>query len=233
MIQLVRAAEPEPLTRNRGKWTTRWTTSLSLGKQIPWATQTAVRVLRDPLLAISRGKCAFCEGVLRLTSHDEIEHYHAKTIRPDLVFEWQNLFPACGICNRSKGDLDHQGRLLKPDVENPELVLWLHPDSGELQPHPALDDAHAQRVRETIAAYNLQRGTLCAERINTMRFVKRWLTRAAGEVSASAECKEEWQYLIRPSTPWKFVIRHVLTLAGETQLAEMDREAFLRGSEVR
>ncbi len=229
MIQLVRAAEPEPLTRNRDRWTTRWTTSLSLGKQIPWATPAAVRALREPLLALSREKCAFCEGVLRLTSHDEIEHYHAKTIRPELVFEWQNLFPACGMCNRSKGDLDHEGRLLKPDIDNPELLLWLHPDSGELEPHPTLDDAQAHRVQETTTAYGLQRGTLCTERINMMKFVKRWLRRAAGEVSASAECQEEWQYLIRPSTPWKFVVRHVLTLAGQTQLAEMDREAFLHG----
>jgi len=165
-----------------------------------------------------------------LTSYDEIEHYHAKTVKPDLVFDWQNLFPACGLCNRSKGDLDHQGRLLKPDAENTELLLWLHPDSGELQPHPTLDPAESQRVLETVKAYDLQRGALCAERIDMMNFVKRWLIRAAGEVNASPECRDEWNYMIRPSTPWKFVIRHVLSQSGQEQLAEIDRQTFLAGT---
>ena len=93
----------------------------------------------------------------------------------------------------------------------------MHPDSGELQPHPTVDNAQAQRVQQTITAYNLQRGTLCTERIEMMEFVKRWLIRASGEVNASAESQEEWRYLMNPSTPWKFVIRHVLTLAGQTQ----------------
>jgi uncharacterized protein (TIGR02646 family) len=230
LIQLVRPAEPELLVQHRVRWTARWTDSLREGRKIGWATQSAVQALRDPLLAFSRGKCAFCEGLLRLTSYDEIEHYHAKTVQPDLAFDWQNLFPACSLCNRSKGDLDHQGRLLKPDSENTELLLWLHPDSGELQPHPTLNAAQAQRVLETIDAYNLQRGVLCTERIDMMNFVKRWLIRAAGEVNASAECQAEWNYMIRPSTPWKFVIRHVLSQSGQEQLAEIDRQTFLAGT---
>jgi uncharacterized protein (TIGR02646 family) len=225
----VRPAEPEPLVQHRASWTTRWTDSLREGRKIGWATRAAVQALRDPLLTFSRGKCAFCEGILHLTSHDEIEHYHAKTVHPDLVFDWQNLFPACSLCNRSKGDLDHQGRLLKPDAENTELLLWLHPDTGKLQPHPTLDEAQAQRVSETINAYNLQRGALCAERINMMGFVNRWLIRAAGEVNASVECQQEWDIMIRPSTPWKFVIRHILSQSGQEQLAEIDRQTFLSG----
>jgi hypothetical protein len=63
-----------------------------------------------------------------------------------------------------------------------------------------------------------------------MNFVKRWLIRAAGEVNSSAECREEWNYMIRPSTPWKFVIRHVLSQSGQEQLAEIDRQTFLAGT---
>jgi hypothetical protein len=80
---------------------------------------------------------------------------------------------------------------LKPDAENTELLLWLHPDTGKLQPHPTLDEVQAQRVSQTIEAYNLQRDALCTERIDMMNFVKRWLIRAAGEVNSSAECREE------------------------------------------
>ncbi len=224
----MRPTEPESLTRFRARWTTRWTDSLRDGSRIDWATPSAKRILRGLLLALSRGKCAFCEGILRLTSSDEIEHYHAKTVRPELVFDWPNLFPACGICNRSKGDLDHQGRLLKPDTENPELLLWLNPDTGELQPHPALDaePEQARRVKETIEAYGLQRGALCAQRIEMMDEVNRWLRRIDNQADISQECREEWEKLIHPSRTLKFVIRHVLTLGGQPQLAEIDRQRF-------
>jgi uncharacterized protein (TIGR02646 family) len=228
LVHLVRQAEPKSLTRYRAKWTARWSKCLSQGRTIGgWATPAARRALQAPLLALSHGKCAFCEGILNLTSFIEIEHYHAKTVRHELVFDWDNLFPSCGICNRTKGDLDHQGRLLKPDRDDPESFLWLNPDNGELEPSPLLDAEQSQRVLATIAAYGLQRGALCAQRIEMMKFVNRWIARAAGVSASSPECQEEWNYLIRPSTPWKFVIRHTLTLKGLERLAEIDRSAFL------
>jgi hypothetical protein len=132
------------------------------------------------------------------------------------------------MCNRGKSDLDHGGRLVKPDAEDPELLLWLHPDTGALEPHPILDQVRSQRVLETLAAYNLQRGALCAERIRMMTFVHNWLARLGEGLAASKACQKEWRYIIEPRTPWKFVVRHVLTKAGQAQLAEIDRQAFLR-----
>jgi uncharacterized protein (TIGR02646 family) len=227
LIQLVRPPEPTKLISNRTKWTTRWTDSLRDTKKIEWATNGAKLALRDPLLTFTHGKCAFCEGTLNVTSFVEIEHYHAKTVKPELAFEWQNLFPACGICNQRKAHLDHQGRLLKPDVDNPEMLLWLNPGTGELQPHPTLDDVQQARVQETIKAYNLQRGQLCSARITMMTFVNNWLARVAITPEISNECRQEWHYMSLPSTPWKFVIRHILTLAGSAHLAEIDRKQYL------
>jgi hypothetical protein len=40
------------------------------------------------------------------------------------------------------------------------------------------------------------------------------------------ECQEEWQTMIAPTKPWKFVIRHTLTRAGKPELAEIDRRKF-------
>jgi hypothetical protein len=125
-----------------------------------------------------------------------------------------------------KGELDHQGTLLKPDEEDPEPLLWLHPGTGELQPHPSLTPEQAGRVTATIEAYDLQRGALCAQRIEMMNFVSRWLSRVAAGRGESVECQKEWEYIVHPSTAWKFVIRHTLTLAGQAQLAEIDRQAF-------
>jgi len=228
LIQLERPAEPDSLIRNRTRWTTRWSDSLRDGREIDWATRSAKTALRVPLNAFAYGKCAFCEGVLGLTSYLQIEHYYAKSLEPHRVFEWDNLFPSCGICNPSKGNLDHQGRLLKPDAENPEPLLWLDPGTGELQPHPTLDEAQKQRVLETIEVYDLKRGALCAARIEMMDRVNRWLARIADQAEMPPGCQEEWEEMIRPSTPWKFVLRHVLTLAGQPHLAEIDRQAFRR-----
>jgi uncharacterized protein (TIGR02646 family) len=229
LIQLVRPAEPAKLVKHRKKWTERWEKKLSEGKTRDWATSTAKRAVQAPLVEFSRKKCAFCEGTLNLTSFLEIEHYHAKTVKPLLAFQWENLFPCCGICNGSKSNLDHEGRLLKPDAENPEPLLWLDPGTGELQPHPTLGAEDAQRVSETIEAYNLKRGALCVQRIEMMNFVNRWLSRVAKGLGESDECQQEWRFITQPSTPWKFVIRHILTLHGQPALAEIDRQAFLRG----
>ena len=231
MIQLIRPAEPDFLIQNRVQWTARWISSLGEGRKINWATKSAQTLLRPILTSISYGKCAFCESVLALTSYEEIEHYHSKVVRPELVFHWPNLFPACRVCNGSKGEVDHQGRLLKPDEEDPELLLWLHPDTGELQPHPTLDTAQEQRVRQTIDAYKLQRGTLCNARIEMMKRVNRWLARISGQPDMPPECREEWLELVHPSTPWKFVIRHTFILHGQAQLAEIDRQTFLHQGE--
>lgn len=170
----------------------------------------------------------FCEGVLDVTSFIEIEHYHAKTVRQELVFDWSNLFPACSKCNRPKGNVDHQGTLVKPDEEDPEPLLWLHPGTGELQPHPSLTPGQAERVTKTIDAYDLNRGPLCVQRIDMMNFVNRWLDRLTKGLGESPECQYEWYEMTRPAKPWKFVIRHVLTLRGQGQLAEIDRETFLQ-----
>lgn len=226
-MRLVRPAEPERLIRYRDRWTSRWTDSLDDGRKIEWATRVAKATLRDPLLAFAYAKCAFCENRLNLTSFVEIEHYHSKIARPELVFNWHNLFPICGMCNQKKGDVDHGGVLLKPDLEDTEVLLWLHPGTGELQPHPTLDQARAQRVLQTAAAYDLQRGALCEARIRTMEDVNRWLKRVAREAPISDESSEEWNDMIDPFTPLKFVIRHVLTLSGQVSLAETDRRVFL------
>jgi len=227
LVRLVRPAEPARLIRHGGRWTKRWTDSLNNGERIEWATRVAKATLRGPLLAFAYGKCAFCENTLNLTSFIEIEHYHSKIVRPQLVFDWHNLFPICGMCNQTKGDVDHDGRLLKPDTEDPEVLLWLHPGTGELQPHPTLDEATAHRVLETATAYDLQRGQLCAARIRTMEEVNRWLRRVARENPISEESSQQWNAMVHPSAPLKFVIRHVLTLSGQGDLAETDRRAFL------
>lgn len=160
-------------------WTKRWQEIHAGRKTGDWKPPSARLLLSEELRKLTFGKCAFCEGLLEVTSYLEIEHYIPKTVRPDLVFEWTNLFPICRWCNNAKGDADHAGMLLKPDVDDPEPMLWLHPDTGKLEPRRALETEVRRRVEQTIELCDLQRGRLCTKRIETMQFTIRWLERVS------------------------------------------------------
>ena len=168
----------------------------------------------------------YCEGKLDAQAYLQVEHYVAKTIAPDLAFEWTNLLPVCQICNGTKSNQDHRNTLLKPDDEDPEPYFWVHPDTGRLEPHPKLDAAQAYRANETIRLCDLQRAALCEERFNMLRRVGRWLEQVASSGHLTAVLEEEWKDLCDPRMQYKFVLRHVLETRGQHELAERDRRRF-------
>ena len=227
MIRLRRGPEPTGLALYSAQWTRRWQAVHEGRRTGDWATKSAKDLISRELRRLTFGKCAFCEGLLEVTSYLEIEHYVAKTLQPDQAFAWVNLFPICRLCNNSKGALDHAGSLIKPDVEDPESLLWLHPDSGELEPKPRLAAAVRQRVERTIEICDLQRGTLCTKRIQTMQFTIRWLERLSSAGGGLDQLlQEEWSLLSDPRAEYKFVIRHVFETRGEPRLAAKDRANF-------
>ena len=200
----------------RKVWTARWETLFALQVRRDWATKDAKKLLRTTLKSLAHGKCVYCESRLATTSHIEIEHYIAKTVNPERAFDWNNLFPACRLCNGTKGGLDHHDALLKPDDEDPEPYFWVGPN-GDLQPHPALDEAARQRALITINACGLQRDGLRAARLFLMRLVR-------GALHApSAEILEE---LLAPECEYKLVVRRVLEEFGNHELAVEDRRRF-------
>jgi uncharacterized protein (TIGR02646 family) len=62
-------------------------------------------------IARTNGKCAYCENALDAV---EIDHYVPKTTDIENAFEWSNLFPVCGPCNRAKGNSNQS--LGRPDL---------------------------------------------------------------------------------------------------------------------
>ena len=74
------------------------------------------------------GKCAYCESRITHVDYGHIEHFRPKAGprgRPNLTFEWSNLFLACGVCNGPgfKGDrfpeADDGGPLVNPCDDEP------------------------------------------------------------------------------------------------------------------
>jgi len=220
------APEPAALVLNRRKWTARYKRIVAGGAGGDWATRDAKKTLSAALYKLAHGKCVFCESPLEVSGDLEVEHYTAKTVNPDLAFEWTNLLPSCRLCNRSKSNVDHGNALLKPDVEDPEPFFWIHPDTGRLEPHPRVDAAQERRAIRTIELCDLQRPGLCTKRAEMLSRVGRWLELLASEVGGSAVVAEEWEFLSDPATEYKFVIRHVLKLRGQDALWEHDKTRF-------
>jgi len=219
-------AEPGILRTNRARWTLRYKRIVAGAAGGDWATLNAKKVLKTVLYKLSHGKCVFCESPLGVSGNLEIEHYTAKTLDPDVAFEWMNLLPSCRLCNGSKGNLNHGGLLLKPDVEDPEPFFWIHPDTGRLEPHPRLDAAQEHRALRTIEICGLQRPELCTKRVEMFSRVGRWLELLASAVGKSNPVTQEWEALSDPRTEYKLVIRHVLRLHGQDALWVRDRERF-------
>jgi uncharacterized protein (TIGR02646 family) len=225
-----RPRAPAALVLNRRTWTARWKRIAAAGTGRAWATQKAKRGLKKPVLALTWGKCAFCEGRLGAQAYPQIEHYVSRKVDPNRAFEWKNLLPVCQICNTSKGHADHRGRLLKPDDEDPELFFWIGPE-GDIAPHPALNDVDAIRALETIRLCKLNRGELRENRQAVADSVRRWLDRTAGLANGvDQHTQEEWHTLSDPRQSHKIVVRHVLTLGNSTELAAVDRQRFQRGT---
>ncbi len=224
-----RPAAPAVLVRNKRGWTAKLKMLAAFGIGGDWATPGAKTALKKPLLALTWGKCALCEGRLGAQAYPQIEHYVSRKVDPDRAFEWKNLLPVCQICNTSKGHADHQGRLLKPDAEDPEPFFWITPE-GDLTPHPKLNAAGVIRATETIRLCNLNRGELRENRQTVANDVRRWLERTAGLVDGlDRHTQEEWHKLSDPRQSHKIVVRHVLTQKNSPELAAEDGRRFQQG----
>ncbi|MBI4903981.1 MAG: TIGR02646 family protein [Acidobacteria bacterium] len=209
MIQIrARGTVPARLAANQAKWTRRYKT----GSGRDWATKTAKGILLDALLPLTYGKCAFCEGRLRTQAYAQVEHYHPKTFYLELAFEWTNLFPACQVCNTSKGDQDHKGQLIKPDEEDPEEYLCINPVTGDVEPVAGLDAKQLGRAVETIRILKLNRCELSGARARLLCDVADWAWHRKLATSPDAE--------------YKLVVRSMLRLWGLTAELEADRRRF-------
>ena len=140
------------------------------------------------------GKCAFCEGQLGAQAYPQIEHYISRRSAPHRAFEWENLLPVCQVCNTFKGHADHQGRLLKPDSEDPEPFFWITYE-GVIDPHPGLNEADKLRALETIRLCGLNRPELVVSRQAVGDFVNRWVERAALAGGLNQHLQAEWTAL--------------------------------------
>lgn len=56
----------------------------------------------------SRGKCPGCKECLVNNPDTQVDHYHPKSINPEMMYFRENLWLLCGECNKDKGTKPHE-----------------------------------------------------------------------------------------------------------------------------
>lgn len=120
MIKINRTEAPTNLT---AKLAREKTAEFQITKQSVWNYPW----LKNALMEMSHGKCAYCECDLTSESnYMEVEHYRDKKDFPDKVLEWENLLPSCKRCNGTKGAHNVETEpIVNPAIDTPSTHLML------------------------------------------------------------------------------------------------------------
>ncbi len=111
----------------------------------------------NTLSDMTKKHCSFCDGFpMGEMLQNTIEHFRPKSKFPELAFEWENLFLACGKCQSAKHDKFDE-KLLKPD-EKPysfDKYFDVDTDTGKLKPNINASKEDQVRAKVTIELYGL------------------------------------------------------------------------------
>ncbi|HMO78175.1 MAG TPA: HNH endonuclease signature motif containing protein [Candidatus Paceibacterota bacterium] len=118
MIQLNKGAEPNVLAINKVRWLQEWEATGFTDNKI--RDRYRHPDVKQALINATSGKCGYCESKIAAIAYENIEHILPKSVRKDLVFEWQNMVTACPVCNTNKGDYhSDESPLINPYSDNP------------------------------------------------------------------------------------------------------------------
>jgi len=135
MIRVIRSPKPPILVSKEVQWVWDLRLASTSGEKKRALVRYRHRQVREALVRMFHGKCAYCESEIGHVSDAHIEHYRPKARFPHLTFDWDNLLLACGICNASryKGDrfpeASEGGPLLNPCVDLPDNHFTFHYDA--------------------------------------------------------------------------------------------------------
>lgn len=132
MIHVARIPKPSILVRKEAQWKAqiRHASTPSARKQAQDKYQH--QEVKDALITMFHGKCAYCESAITHIDYGHIEHFRPKSHPAfyEKAVEWDNLLLACGRCNgaENKGvcfpSASQGGPLLNPTQDDdPEQHL--------------------------------------------------------------------------------------------------------------
>jgi uncharacterized protein (TIGR02646 family) len=157
---MVRKPQPACLELNQTSWTSDWVSAVDKGataKNFGWRSTTCPAEMRETLSASTGYHCSYCDSQPVLTA--EIDHFESKMKRPDLAYEWSNLYACCSSCNKHKGD--EPGDAIRPDeVGFTFNQFFLREFDGSIIPNPNASDQEQARATATINFFKLNRHDL-------------------------------------------------------------------------
>ncbi len=136
MIKIKRTSKPTILRKKAEEWKNTLLYSEDTEKRNKVLTKYRHKEIKDSLIKMFHGKCAYCESKINHIDYGHIEHYRPKSLFPELTFEWSNLFLACGICNGKtyKGnqfpETNKKGPFINPCDDNPDDHFTFDYDSS-------------------------------------------------------------------------------------------------------
>jgi len=132
MIRVKRAAEPKVLQKNAQRWLKELLEALneldqSPKEQLKQAKKKFEKIqqkynhkeVKDALVKMFYGKCAYCESRITVVTYGQIEHFYPKSAYPDKTFAWDNLLLSCDKCNNTQ----HKGILFPLDSAGQPLLI--------------------------------------------------------------------------------------------------------------
>lgn len=125
MIKIKRTKTPDILAKNAENWKTALLAAKNNNVRNKVEAKYGHKNIKNSLVNMFHGKCAYCESQVRHIDYGHIEHYRPKSKFPKLTFEWSNLLLACGVCNGKayKGDkfpeANEGGPIINPADDDP------------------------------------------------------------------------------------------------------------------
>ena len=137
MIKVERTEEPTQLAANKLGWLVALQQADTPKKKRVAEGKYGHPSVKEALVQMFNGKCAYCESKVTHIEYGHIEHFRPKS-RVEyitLIFEWENLLLACSVCNGAsyKGTkfplVAEGGPPIDPCVDDPSehLGFWFDP----------------------------------------------------------------------------------------------------------
>ena len=157
MRHLHSSPTPEATTRLTGLEQQR-VGALGEGTALPMHVANGYRhpEIKQPLMAETYEKCAYCESKITHVYYGDVEHILPKAVVPERMFDYDNLTIACAVCNGSKGAYyDADQPLLDPYLEDPAThmlalgdLVWHRPGDRTADRTVRLLDLNRPELRE-------------------------------------------------------------------------------------
>lgn len=164
-------------------------------------TRRLADVFHDHVRPTRRPKlCAYCDGDLRVTSAETIDHFLSESAHPEGALEWDNLYPACHECNIVRKRARWSCKLVRPDRDPVESWFEFDPEDGSVRPAADVDPVTRARIRMSIGVFGLNTTERRDARIKTWRLLRN--SARAHDMEIVRQCATEG--------PYRFIARRLL-----------------------